>query len=175
VNLTSPTAGSTLGSSITFAATASDDRGVARVEFWVDSTLVGTDTSSPYRIRRKVSGLSAGPHTVTARAFDTAGQAASSAVAVSAAGASVARAARAVAARAGQRGISVTTAPRHRATRVIGVATPRARVRVTLTRCGDTRGRTVARLHLRADRRGRVAGSRPRAGLCVLRLERMRR
>jgi endoglucanase len=72
VSLTAPTgnqsfpAGTT---SITLSANASDNGGVARVEFRIDGALVGTDTSAPYSITATVA---AGSHAATATAFDTA-------------------------------------------------------------------------------------------------------
>jgi endoglucanase len=55
--------------SVPLAATASDPGGaVVRVEFRVDGTLVGTDTSSPYTFT--ATGLAAGNHTSQATAFD---------------------------------------------------------------------------------------------------------
>ena len=51
VNLSAPAAGSnhTTGDSVTLTATASDSDGtVSKVEFFVDGTLVATDTSAPY-------------------------------------------------------------------------------------------------------------------------------
>jgi len=78
VNLTSPTAGQSFaaGAAVPLAANASDPDGtVNRVEFLVDGNLVGTDTTSPYTASS--TGLTAGSHTATARAFDNASPAAS--------------------------------------------------------------------------------------------------
>ena len=59
-------------------ATASDpDDGVAKVEFFDGSTLLGEDTASPYAF--SWTPLAAGPHTITARATDTHGAATTSA------------------------------------------------------------------------------------------------
>jgi cellulose 1,4-beta-cellobiosidase len=71
VSLTSPTSGAAYaaGAAVPLAATASDPGGaVARVEFLVDGTVVGTDTTSPYSF--SVTGLASGSHTAQARAFD---------------------------------------------------------------------------------------------------------
>jgi hypothetical protein len=50
VALTSPTSGQQFasGASVPVSATATDNVGVARVEFRIDGTLVNTDTTSPY-------------------------------------------------------------------------------------------------------------------------------
>jgi hypothetical protein len=74
VALTSPADGSTWASDLPFRATASDDKGVVRVEFWVDGQKLKSDTGAPYAWTyggwKKVAR---GPHTVEARAFDAAG------------------------------------------------------------------------------------------------------
>jgi hypothetical protein len=51
-----------------------------------------------------------------------------------------------------------------------GVAPRKHTVRVALTRCADHKGKVVDSMRLRADAKGRVAGTRQKAGLCVLRL-----
>jgi len=79
VALTSPKRAATFSSRLTAAASASDDNGVSRVEFYVGGTRVSTDTKAPYgttwRSRRKIS---AGSHTVTAKAYDAQGLTATS-------------------------------------------------------------------------------------------------
>jgi Bacterial Ig domain/PKD domain len=167
VTLTSPAANSALGDRVRFTATASDDHGIARVEFWVDNALIATDSTAPYTVRRRVSGLSAGTHTVTARAFDTAGQAGSSAVTVTKSGGQ----ARARAASAGaRRSVTLRSTPAVGATRLAGAAAARKAVRVTLARCEDAKGRAVAVIRVRANGKGRLSAERAQAGLCVLRL-----
>ncbi len=69
--LTSPTAGASFpqGQAVPLAATATDPDGtINRVEFYVDGALVATDTSAPYTA--SATGLSVGPHSAFARAFD---------------------------------------------------------------------------------------------------------
>jgi endoglucanase len=72
VNLTAPTSGQVFPpgtTSVNLAATATDPGGaVQRVEFRVGTTLVGTDTSSPFTAT--ATGLTAGSYTATATAFD---------------------------------------------------------------------------------------------------------
>ncbi len=79
VQLTSPAAGATVGGSVTLAATASDDTGVARVEFLIDGTQVGSDTAAPYELAWNSAVVMDGQHTVTARAVDASGNTATSA------------------------------------------------------------------------------------------------
>jgi hypothetical protein len=69
VNLVSPQNGQVAGT-VEMRATASDDRGVARVDFRVDGNVVGSDTSSPYTYDWHTTGVPDGPHTVTATAVD---------------------------------------------------------------------------------------------------------
>ncbi len=73
-SLTAPTSGATLTGTATFNATASDDVGVARVEFWRDGTvLLGTDTTAPYSLSYNTASIPNGSHTFTCKAYDTAG------------------------------------------------------------------------------------------------------
>ena len=58
---------------ITFNATASDNIGVASVEFIVDGVSRGTDTTSPYSLAFNSTALANGSHTLVARARDAAG------------------------------------------------------------------------------------------------------
>ena len=63
---------------ISFSATASDDVGVSNVEFYVDGVLKGSDASSPYGLSFDSSALSNGSHALTAKAYDAAGNVATS-------------------------------------------------------------------------------------------------
>jgi chitinase len=74
VSLTAPSSGSVfnVGVSITLSATASDSNGsVTRVDFYRDSTLIGTDTTSPYSV--VWANALAGTYGLTAVARDNAG------------------------------------------------------------------------------------------------------
>lgn len=57
---------------ITFNATASDNVGVTKVEFYVDSVLKGTDTTSPYSFAFDSTTVANGSHSLTAKAYDAA-------------------------------------------------------------------------------------------------------
>ena len=72
VSLTSPTAGSTISGTHTMTATAGDNVGVTRVEFYIDGTLRNTDTSAPFSYNVNTTTLSNGNHTFRARAYDAA-------------------------------------------------------------------------------------------------------
>lgn len=64
--------------SIALAATASDDVGVSRVEFYVDGVLEGSDSSSPYGLALDSTTLADGSHSLVAKAYDAAGNVGSS-------------------------------------------------------------------------------------------------
>jgi hypothetical protein len=74
VTITSPVNNSTIsGGSVNISASASDASGIARVEFSVDGIVRNNDTTSPYAFFLDSTQLSKGPHTITAKAFDNAG------------------------------------------------------------------------------------------------------
>ena len=80
VSLTSPASGATFTApaNITLAANAADSDGtIARVDFYSGSTLIGSDTSSPYSVAW--NSVAAGSYTLTAVARDNAGATATSA------------------------------------------------------------------------------------------------
>lgn len=70
VSLTSPADGSTVSGTVNLAATASDDIGIARVEFLRDGTLLGSDPTSPYAYAWDSRTTSDGAHVLQARAVD---------------------------------------------------------------------------------------------------------
>jgi hypothetical protein len=74
VEVTSPDSGDMFAKTLRITASATDDKRVARVDFYVDKRLVGRDRAAPYRDTWRVRQLAYGPHTVTARAYDGAGQ-----------------------------------------------------------------------------------------------------
>jgi Ca2+-binding RTX toxin-like protein len=59
-------------------ASASDNVGVTKVEFYVDGTLQGSDPSSPYSLSLDTSALANGSHSLVAKAYDAAGNIANS-------------------------------------------------------------------------------------------------
>jgi outer membrane protein assembly factor BamB len=72
--VTSPTGGSTVSGTVTLAASASDNVGVAGVQFAVDGINVGAeDTTAPYSVQWDTTTATAGSHTITATARDAAG------------------------------------------------------------------------------------------------------
>ncbi len=78
VTLTNPIAGSTVSGTIALSASATDNLGVSKVEFYVDSNLVNSDSTAPYDFSLDTKTLSNGTHTMLAKAFDAAGNTTSS-------------------------------------------------------------------------------------------------
>ena len=84
VSLTAPATGATcpaaptVTGTVTVTATAADDQGVARVEFYADDDLIATDTAAPYQASWNTLDLLTtafdGCHTLTAKAYDAGGQ-----------------------------------------------------------------------------------------------------
>jgi hypothetical protein len=74
VSITSPANGATLTGNVKIVAAATDAQtGVASVAFYVDGTLLGTTTNSPYQLPWNTRKAGSGTHTLTAVATDRAG------------------------------------------------------------------------------------------------------
>jgi hypothetical protein len=80
VSITEPLTATVVSSTVTVTATATDDIGVAGVQFLVDGALLATEiTTSPYTIAWNTALVTNGPHVLSARARDSAGNTTSSA------------------------------------------------------------------------------------------------
>ncbi|WNG62802.1 hypothetical protein F0U59_26430 [Archangium gephyra] len=82
VAITSPANGTSfsfLTFSTTIQASASDNVGVTQVVFYDGATVLGTDTTAPYSFSWNLVGAAKGNHTLTARAYDAAGNVTTSA------------------------------------------------------------------------------------------------
>lgn len=80
VAITAPAAGVTVSGAVSLTASASDNVGVASVQFRVDGANVGSPvTAAPYTFLWDSTTVTNGPHTVTAVAKDAAGNATTSA------------------------------------------------------------------------------------------------
>ncbi len=85
VSLEQPADGATVSGSVQVSAVASDDVGVAHVEFFLDeSTSIGFDSdgSDGWSTTWDTTAVADGSHTLTARATDTIGQTASDTISV---------------------------------------------------------------------------------------------
>src|SRR6266540_2961762 len=79
VAITSPASGAAVRGTIAVNANASDNVGVAGVQFKLDGANLGVeDTASPYSVSWNTTGASNGSHTLTAVARDAAGNTATS-------------------------------------------------------------------------------------------------
>jgi uncharacterized protein (TIGR03118 family) len=76
VAITAPASGNVSGT-VTVSANASDNTGVAQVEFFAGATSLGVDTTSPYSVQWNTTGLT-GTQQLTAVARDGAGNTATS-------------------------------------------------------------------------------------------------
>jgi Bacterial Ig domain len=80
VSITSPSNGATISGTVTVTASASDNVGVAGVQFQLDGVNSGAeDTTAPYSISFDTTTTSNGSHTITAVARDAAGNRSTSA------------------------------------------------------------------------------------------------
>ncbi len=83
VSITSPTASSTVSGVVQIDATATDNTGVSRVEFYVDSVLLSTDTTSPYVATWDTTSLlHNSPHSILVKAYDVADNQSSQSISV---------------------------------------------------------------------------------------------
>ena len=74
VVITNPSDGATVSGTATIQATATDDNGITKVEFYVDGGLETTDVAAPYDYFWDTTFVSNGNHTIKAMAYDTIGQ-----------------------------------------------------------------------------------------------------
>ncbi|HYT10232.1 MAG TPA: Ig-like domain-containing protein, partial [Mycobacteriales bacterium] len=82
VSVASPAGGATVRGTTAVTAAASDDRRVERVEFYQDggTSPIGTVNAAPWTFSWATTGLTNGTHTLTAKAYDDAGNSTTSAV-----------------------------------------------------------------------------------------------
>ncbi|MEI6796309.1 MAG: Ig-like domain-containing protein, partial [Methanomassiliicoccales archaeon] len=70
VSITAPSSGATVTGDVTMSASVTAQATVVSVEFKVDSTIIGTDTTAPYSFILNTNTLSKGTHTLTITATD---------------------------------------------------------------------------------------------------------
>ena len=75
VAITSPLDGSTVSRNASITVSATDNVGVTRVVIYLDNVQLCSDTSAPYSCSWNTRKASAGTHTITATAWDAAGNA----------------------------------------------------------------------------------------------------
>ena len=79
VSVTVPAAGATLTGPAVLTATVSDNVGVVGVQFFVDGANFGEALVAPYSVSFNSAILANGNHTITAKAWDAAGNSSDSA------------------------------------------------------------------------------------------------
>jgi hypothetical protein len=80
VSIASPTAGSSVSGTVVLAVAASDDVGLGEVEYYRDGgTVVGISSAAPWSVSWNAAAVVPGSHTLYARAYDQAGNTATSA------------------------------------------------------------------------------------------------
>ncbi|HEY2090507.1 MAG TPA: Ig-like domain-containing protein [Thermoanaerobaculia bacterium] len=77
-SITAPTSGATVSGTTTVSASASDNVGVTKVEFYLDGALQSTDTTSPYSWSWNTTTAANGSHSLQSKAYDAAGNVGSS-------------------------------------------------------------------------------------------------
>lgn len=71
-SITAPSNGATVSATVSVTASASDNVGVTKVEFWLDGVLKSTDTSSPYAWSWDTTTATNAAHTLQSKAYDAA-------------------------------------------------------------------------------------------------------
>lgn len=71
-SITAPANGATVSATVNVTASASDNVGVTKVEFWLDGALQSTDTSSPYAWSWNTTTATNGAHALVSKAYDAA-------------------------------------------------------------------------------------------------------
>jgi len=71
-SITAPLNGATVSGTASVTASASDNVGVTKVEFYLDGALKSTDTSSPYSWSWDTTTATNGSHSLTSKAYDAA-------------------------------------------------------------------------------------------------------
>lgn len=83
VKFSSPVSGANVsGSSVSLTASATDNIGVNRVEFFVNGVLLASDTTSPYSATWDSAKVANGDHQLSVRGYDTAGNVSSDGIVV---------------------------------------------------------------------------------------------
>ncbi len=70
VSVTNPSNGSEVSGAVTIQASASDNVGITRVEFFINDSLLATDSSAPYETSWNTAAYGNGSHTIMAKAYD---------------------------------------------------------------------------------------------------------
>jgi serine protease len=83
ISITSPVNGTTVSGMVTISADASDDVGINQVDFYNNTTLIASDTTSPYSVSWDSTGVTDGTYILKAVAIDSISQQTSDSINVS--------------------------------------------------------------------------------------------
>src|SRR5207237_6780892 len=72
-SITAPASGATVSGTVSVTASATDNVGVTKVEFYLDGALKSTSTTSPYSWSFNTTTVANGSHTLVSKAYDAAG------------------------------------------------------------------------------------------------------
>ena len=70
VSIQSPISGSTIGEIVTIKVSTEDNKGILKVEFFIDNTIVQTDTELPYEYEWDTTKETDGSHTIKVNSWD---------------------------------------------------------------------------------------------------------
>lgn len=82
VAITSPASGVPVSGQVSIKVSASDNVGVAKVQFYIDGVLKSTDTSLPYEWKWQTNNATPGQHIIMVKAYDAAENVASTQITV---------------------------------------------------------------------------------------------
>jgi hypothetical protein len=71
--MSAPISGATVSGTVTLTATASDNVGISKVEFYIDGTMTSTVTATPYNYTWDTTAATNATHTLSVKAYDAAG------------------------------------------------------------------------------------------------------
>jgi len=78
-SITAPANNATVSGTVNVTASASDNVGVVKVEFYIDNVLKSTSTTAPYSFSWNTTTVANGSHTINSKAYDAAGNVGTSA------------------------------------------------------------------------------------------------
>ena len=81
-SISSPSNGTIVSGTVNVTVSASDNVGVSSVTLSVDGAVVGTRTTAPYSFSWNTTTIADGTHTITAKAYDAAGNSSSASASV---------------------------------------------------------------------------------------------
>lgn len=82
VTISAPANNATVTNTVTIAATATDNKGIAGIVFTIDGEIISTDMVSPYTVTLNTKSYENGNHLIKAEASDTSGNKASKSITV---------------------------------------------------------------------------------------------